>query len=134
METFKWEQLARRQKIYIAAVVILLIAFIGYGLVDRFRLNSEIKVFEKERIEAGRQAQAALAQAEKIAREKTEVEKKLAEKESERDGKVTEVEAAKVQVINDRLELNRAQRERRGDNPSPEQLCSELAALGYPCQ
>lgn len=131
--TFRWEQLARRQKLYIGAAVVLLAAVFAYGVYDRFRLWSEIRVYERERIEAGRQAQEALLTAEKIAREKVEVEKQLAEKESKRDGKVTEVEAARVKVLDDRLELNRAVRERRTDNPSAEQLCAELKSLGYPC-
>ncbi len=132
-ETFKWEQLASRQKIYIAAAAILLVAFIAYGLVDRFRLYSEVRQYEREAVIAKAEASTALEAAAKIAREKVEQEKKLAEIEVKRDGKITEVEAAKVRVIDDRLELNRAVRERRTDNPTPQQLCTELAALGIPC-
>ena len=131
--TFKWEQLARRQKIYIFAAVVLFTVLIGYGLVDRYRLHSEVRQFERDAKIAKAEAVVALEAAAKIAKEKVEHEKKLAEVEAKRDGKVTEVEAAKVAVANDRLELNRVRRERRGDNPSPEQLCDELAALGYPC-
>lgn len=133
IESFEWEQRAKRQKIYMAAAFVVLLAVIGYGLIDRYRLNAEIAVVEGQKIAAERGAQAALQTAEKVAREKVEVEKQLAEKESKRDGKVTEVEAAKVKVLDDRLELNRALRSKRGDNPSAGQVCAELDALGIPC-
>ncbi|MEQ1643755.1 MAG: hypothetical protein ABL959_09955 [Pyrinomonadaceae bacterium] len=131
--TFRWEQLARRQKIYIVAAVVLLTGLIVYGLVDRYRLHSEVRQFERDAKIAKGEAVVALEAAEKLARKVVEQEKQLAEKEAKRDGKVNEVEAAKVKVASDRLELNRVRRERRGDNPSPEQLCTELDALGYPC-
>lgn len=132
-ETFRWEQLANRQKIYIVAVVVLLIGFAVFALVDRYRLNSEVKTFEREAVIAKAAAQTALENAAKIAKEKVEQEKKLAEIEVKRDGKNNEVAASRVRVANDRLELNRVRREKRGDNPSPDQLCAELDALGYSC-
>lgn len=134
IETFRWEQLARRQKIYIGCAAVLLVVITGYAIVERARMSAEVKKFERDAIIAKGEAQAALESAAKIAREKVEQEKQLAEVEAKRDGKINEVEAAKVRNASDRLELNRARRERRGDNPSPEQLCGELAALGYPCE
>lgn len=132
-ETFRWEQLANRQKIYIAAVILLLVGFAVFALMDRYRLNQEVKIFEQQAVTAKREAVTALENAAKIAKEKVEQEKKLAEIEVKRDGKNNEVAASRVRVADERLELNRVRRERRGDNPSPDQLCAELDALGYSC-
>src|ERR1700752_5097240 len=40
--TFQWEQLARRQKIYVVAAAVLLVAIGAYALYDRWRLYSDV--------------------------------------------------------------------------------------------
>ncbi len=128
-----WVDLSASQKFIGLVMGFAMVAIVFGSIVDSYRSRQEIKVFENQAIEAKRDAQAALESAAKIAKEKVEQEKRLAETEAKRDGKVREVEAAAIAAVNDRLELERVRRERRGDNPSPEQLCAELAALGYPC-
>lgn len=133
-ETFQLTQAAKRYKIWIAAAGLLIaVMAIGWGF-DKYQSWQSIKVYEKARIDAERDAQAALTVAADIAAENVKVKKQLAEKEIERGGKAAEVKNAEIKVYNDRLELNRVRRERRGDNPSPEQLCGELEALGIRCE
>ena len=133
-ETFQLTQAAKRYKIWIAAAGLLIaVMAIGWGF-DKYQSRQSIKVYEKARIDAERDAQAALTVAADVAAENVKVKKQLAEKEIERGGKAAEVKNAEIKVYNDRLELNRARRERRGDNPSPAQLCAELDALGISCR
>jgi hypothetical protein len=133
-ETFKWEQLASRQKIYIAAAAVLIIGIAIWAGVDKYQSWQSVRQYEQAATTAKREAADALLNAEKIAREKVEVEKKLAETEGKRDVKRKEEFEAKARSADARLEYNRALRERRGDNPTVAQLCAELAALGHPCE
>lgn len=113
---------------------VLVLTVVGIGSVfESVNTRLELRQAERAKIAAERDVKAALEIAAKAAKEKVEAEKRLAELEVKRDGKVTEVEAARVDALAERTELNRIKRESRGDNPSPEQLCDELAALGYTC-
>ena len=128
-----WADLSAAQKFVMVALIVMALGAIAMSWWNTFQTWGELRVFESQKIEAQREAKAALEVAAKIAREKVEAEKKIVQLEVKRDEKITEVEAARVRVIDDRLELNRVRRERRGDNPTPQQLCAELAELGYPC-
>ena len=128
-----WGELSGGQKMLIAAIEgIIALTLIG-GWATTFRVWRETQALETEANHAKQDAKAALEKAAKIAREKLEAERKLAELEAKIDGKETELEKAHIETLDARSEYDRALRNKRGDDPSPEQLCAELAALGYPC-
>lgn len=128
-----WDQLTGGQKAVIVGVILIAVAAFIYSTASSISTSVEIRKYEREANTAKRDAEDALKIAKKIATEKLEIEKKLAELEAKRDGKQTELEKAKIETLDARADYERALRERRGDNPSSEQLCAELAALGYPC-
>ena len=129
-----WTDLSLGHKLLVILTGLLIAAAIvvaGYGWVQA---KLEVRKFEKEAAAAKQDAVVALEAAKKIAQEKLEVERKLAETEAKRDAKVTQLEQARIDTLDARRDYERDLREQRGDNPSPEQLCLELAALGYPCR
>lgn len=129
-----WADLSGAQKfVTVALVALIAIALIG-SWVNTFQTWSEIRVYEKAAIEAQRDKAAALERAAKIASDIKIREEALKKVEEKRDVKKTEVKNAADVVSRDRAEYDRAVRERRADVPSTDQLCRELAALGYACQ
>lgn len=130
---YGWEGMTWKQKVAAAVIPLVLAAVVLTGWIRSAQLYFEIRQLERQANTAKREAEDALAKAAKIAREKLEAERKLAELEARRDAKITEAEKAHIDTIDAQLELDRALRERRTDNPGTEQLCSELRALGYPC-
>lgn len=127
------EQLSGWQQGVLVGVVVLVIFTMVSGWGSSFSAWNENRKLEREIARQKAEMQQHLDNANKIAREKVEAEKKLAITEAQRDGKQTEAEQAAIATFDDRLEYERALRERRGDNPTVEQQCAELAALGYPC-
>lgn len=129
-----WDELSGWQKAGVSAVGFLIV-FVIVGISwDAVSTRLEVRQYEQQAAKAKAQANIALATAAKIAREKVELERTIAELEAKRDGKVEEYEKAKIDSSNARAEYLRSVREPRGDNPSAEQLCAELAAAGYPCR
>lgn len=128
-----WFTLTVKQRVVTSLVTLVIIIVCATSFYNWFGSWSELRKLESEKIAAKRDAEDALKKAADIARQKIAVDKQLAEVEVKRDGKVTEVEKARVDDAANTVELNRSVRERRTDNPSPEQLCDELAAAGYPC-
>ena len=129
-----WSDLLGGQKLLVIFAAVLLFAAIGSGWWSWFQTSMEVRKFEREAAVAKLDAENALKIAADIGKEKLEKERQLAEVEAKRDGKVTELEKAKIETLDARAEYNRAVREQRTDNPSAEQLCRELAALGHPCR
>lgn len=128
-----WGELRGGQKMLIAAAAgVIAVALIG-GWATSFRAWRETRSLETEANHAKEDAKAALEKAANIAQEKLEAERKLAELEAKIDGRETELEKEHLESLDARGEYERTLRNRRGDNPSAEQLCAELAALGYPC-
>lgn len=134
IETFQWEQLARRQKIYIVGALMLLVSLIGYGVFDHFRLTGAVRESENAAIKAEREKDDALAEASKIATQVKVREEELAKVEVKRDAKKQEVEKAKSDVADARAGYDAAVKHRRPDAPSTDELCAYLAANGHPCQ
>lgn len=131
--TYSWEGMLLKQKLVLGGIGVLLLLIAFTGWVDSCSTSREVRRLEREANAAKRDAEKHLATAAKIAREKLEMERKLTEIEAKRDAKITEAEAAQIETLDARSEYLRALRERRGDDPSTEQLCAELRALGYPC-
>lgn len=123
---YAWYGMTPRQKAAIIGVVLIVAAAFIFVTV-------EVRRLERDANHAKEEAKEHLAQAAKIAREKLELERKLAEIEAKRDAKVTETEKAHIDTLDALADYDRALRNGRSDNPSTEQLCGELAALGYPC-
>jgi len=132
-ETFRWEQLAKRQKVYIVAAIVAVIVVMAFGFYGWWKSYSEVRQFEQAAITAKREAEEALKNAAEIARQKVKLEKRVEETEAKVDVKRKEQHEAQAQSAGARLEYERSLREQRGDNPSIPQLCAELAALGHPC-
>lgn len=128
-----WYTLTVKQRVVTTLIVGLLLFVAFSGWFDSCSTNRQLRKLEREKTAAKRDAGDALKKAADIATEKLKVDKQLVEVEVKRDEKVTEVEKRRVDDAANTVELNRAVRERRTDNPSPEQLCAELAAAGYPC-
>lgn len=121
-----WFDLTNGQRICVMVVSLVLIIVLLSGWISS--IKSEIAV---RRAEAT--ANRALKKAADIAAEILKREKELAKTEAKRDEKQKELDAAAGNVDRDRAEYDRAVNEPRTDNPSAEQLCRELAELGYPC-
>jgi hypothetical protein len=128
-----WNQLTGMQQVKLVAPVVIILGLLVCASLSSLSAWAEVRRYEREAARAKQEAKEHLDRAAKIALEKLEVEKTLAELEAKRDGKQTEAERVHIEVINARAEYVRAVRERRGDDPSSEQLCTELRALGYPC-
>lgn len=129
-----WYDLSGLQKIGIATVGVMLGLMLIYGMLTSIWSGYEIRQLEREANEAKLEATAALEQAVQIAKEKKLAELKLAEVETKRNAKQPELDKAVREAGDARAEYERVVRERRRDNPSADQLCAELAALGYPCR
>lgn len=129
-----WNSLTLTKRLAIIGLFVAVILIAAGGWLDSLRSYNRVRQLEREAARAEREAKAALEQAAKIAREKIEVEKKLTELEVKRDAKSREAAEAHKQTLDARLDYERALRNSRGDSPSTDELCRELAALGYPCQ
>lgn len=135
-----WALLSGWQKAVIALVLVSIIIGGGALAVGNLIGWGRVAIAEWKASAAEARAAAAeqrmndsIAKAAEIASKLREMEKDLARKEGQRDEKQTEVDAANKRVSDDRANYNRAVSEPRTDNPSTDQLCVELAALGYPC-
>ena len=133
MAVYSWEGMTPLQKAAVAGIPLVLALILAAGWIRSASLYFEVRRYEREANAAKRDAKKYLEQAAAIGREKLEAERRLAELEAKRDAKITEAEAANLKTLDARAEHERAVRERRTDDPSTEQLCNELAALGYHC-
>jgi flagellar biosynthesis/type III secretory pathway M-ring protein FliF/YscJ len=134
-ETFHWQQLAGRQKLYIAAGALLLLIILGGVAWDSISARLETSRFEREAAEAQRQKDEALEAAAKIAGEIRIKEDELLKVEVKRDAKSDEVKSVKADVDRRRADYDaaRQQRTKPSEAPSSDELCARLAALGHPC-
>ena len=130
---YAWYGMTPRQKVAIIAAVLIVAASFIFVTVKWVGTTVEVRRLERDANHAKEEAKEQLEKAAKIAREKLELERKLAEIEAKRDAKITETEKAHIDTLDAIAEYDRALRNGRSDNPSTEQLCRELAALGYPC-
>jgi hypothetical protein len=129
----RWEQLARRQKIWIVAGLVLVTIVVGSLVWDAWELHSEIHGYENDAAQARRDKEDALAKAANVASQLRVKEQEQAKVEANRDVKANEVKAARSDVDRARDDYGRAQRSHRSETPSTDSLCAELAAAGHPC-
>lgn len=133
LATFQWQQLARRQKIYMIAAAVLVVLVIGGFVIDDLRASLELRAAKKETLEAKRDKDEALAQAAKIVSTIKIREEELAKVEAKKDAKKQEVDQAKRDVDRARAEYDRAVVARDPIIPSTDDLCRRLADAGHPC-
>jgi hypothetical protein len=133
-QTFQWEQLARRQKIWIIAAAAIVVVLVGWSWLETFQTWQEVRVYERQAEQARQEKDEALANVAKIATQIKIREQELEKVEVKRDAKKADVEKARVDVDRDRAEYERAVRARVTNAPSTDELCERLAASGHPCQ
>lgn len=129
-----WFDLSGWQRFGISAVGVILSLMLVYGMFTSIWSGYEIRQLEREVNNAKIEAAEALAQAVEIAKEKKLAELKLVEVEAKRNAKQPELDKAVRAASDARAEYERAVREPRKDNPSPDQLCAEARDLGLKCE
>jgi hypothetical protein len=129
-----WADLSASQKFIAIALVVLMIGALAASWLNTFQTWNTVRQYENQAIKADREKVEALEKVAKIAGELKKREEDVAKDEAKRDEQKVEVKKGAVVIDRDRAEYERAVRERRTDSPSTDQLCRELAALGYPCQ
>jgi len=128
-----WAGLTNSQRRIALAVLFIVLLVAMSGWLAALRQGRETEALERRAAEAKRDALRNLEKAAEIARSRAELERRILILEAKRDAKVSELEKAAIEAADARLEYDRALRDRRGDDPDAAELCSELAALGYPC-
>jgi biopolymer transport protein ExbB/TolQ len=129
-----WDELTGFHKLLIVMLALVIVIGSGYLLVGNIAAWGEVRKLEREANNAKQDSKKHLEIAAKIAREKVEAEKKVAELEVKIDAKNKEVHQAAADTANARLEYNRSVREHRTEDLTVEQLCAELDALSIPCR
>lgn len=127
------KELTGRQKAVVVGVIALVLILMVAAFVDSAMSLSKARQFEREAEKAHRDAGQALERASKIAAEIKVREKALDQVKEKRDAKQMELDKAAKDTFDARADYDRAVREQRPGTPSTEQLCGELAQLGYPC-
>lgn len=121
-----WDQMANRQRAFAIIAIVLIGLLMISGWVDSYGSY-------RSRRESEKQASAALKKAAEIASQIAKREKELEKLEVKRDEKNKELDSSAADVRRDRDDYDRAVRDQRADQPTAEQLCRELDALGYSC-
>lgn len=129
-----WSTLSLGKRAWLAAVVTCVFAMCVVSAIGNLRAWGQIRALEKDAKLNKQIAKTALDRASQLELEKIQVQKQFAEMEAKTNAKSKEAADAELKTLNARDEYYRTLRESRTDDPSTEQLCSELAALGYPCQ
>lgn len=129
-----WEQTTTKQKWIVGgiATLILLLMFSGWidSAVSFYRVRKAERAAEKARFES----KQALEKASKIAAEIRQKEFELKELEKKRDVEKKKLDTAKRETADARADYDRAVREPVATTPSADELCADLAKLGYPCR
>lgn len=130
---YSWEGMTAWQKAAVIGVVLAVLSLGIFLTVKWITVSVQVRRYEREANSAKREAENALKIAADIAKEKLEFELKLAAVEEKRNAKEQQAHEANIKTLDARDDYVRALRERRTDSPGTDQLCLELAALGYPC-
>jgi len=129
-----WHSLGMPQRIWLAVIVVLIVVMSVVSGVGYFRAWSQVHALEKDAAKNKQIAKTALDRVSQLELDKIQVQKQLAETEAKINVKSKEASDAELKTLSARDEYYRTLRESRTDDPSTEQLCSELSALGYPCE
>ena len=121
-----WDQMANRQRAFLLVAALLVSLLMISGWADSYGSYRSRKAAEKA-------ASDALERAAKIASQIAKREKEVKALEEKRDEKNKELDTSAADVRRDRDVYDRAVAEPRTDQPTAEQLCRELDALGYSC-
>ena len=132
-ETFQWSQLAKRQKIYIAAAVVMVVVIVSALAIDKYVRWSEVREFENAAAAAKRDKEAALELAAETATKLLVAEEQLEKVEVKHNATKDEIKVGEQQISRSRAEYERAVRDRVPTAPSTDELCRQLAAAGHPC-
>lgn len=134
-ESFKllWEQQSRKQKWLLGIIGTVILFLMVIGWIDSAYSNYQVRKAEREATKAKFEANEALLKAAKIATEIAKKEFELNELEKKRNEKRTELEKAKRETADAAADYDRAVREPLSETPSADELCADLAKLGYPC-
>lgn len=132
--TLLWEQQSAKQKWLIGVVCSAVLLLMVSGWADSAYSNFKVRRAERAAEKAKWEANGAIEKASKIASEIREREVEVRELEAKRDVKKTELDKSKQATNNAQSDYDRAVREPISETPSTDELCSELAKLGYPCR
>jgi hypothetical protein len=114
--------------------VIVIAGLTVSGWIDSAVSWSKVRRAESRAETAERDRDEALRNAARIAADIRAREEALKQVEAKRDEKQIEADKAHRNTLDARAEYDRAVREQRPDTPGTDELCAELAALGYPCK
>lgn len=128
-----WADMSAAQKFVGIALALLVAAVIVGSWWNTFQAWSEIRVYERQAAKANQEKAAALELAAKVANTIRIREEELKKIEVKRNEKLGEVKDLADDAARDRAEYERAVRERLREVPSTDELCRQLAALGYGC-
>jgi S-adenosylhomocysteine hydrolase len=128
-----WYDLTTGRRLILIAAGAVIAIVLAAGWISEIATSIELRKYERQAAAAKRESEDALKKAAAIAREKLTIEKRVAELEVQIDGRTKEANDARIKTLDARADYDRTLREQRGDNPGTDELCRELAALGYPC-
>lgn len=128
-----WGELRLGQKAVLVFAGLLIASVLISGWISSVQSWSEIRRLENEAAEAKAEADAAVKAAIAIGEEKKKLEVKISSLEEQRNAKQPALDNAMRDADAAAADWERARREQRKDNPSTDELCAELAELGYPC-
>ena len=132
--TLAWEQMTSKQQWLIRALaIIVIVALLMFGF-DSCYSNFKVGVAEREQGKFQREAQESLENANKLAKllkQATDKLKILEEKQNETN---TELGKRHQQTVDAQRDYDRVVRQPISKTPSTDELCRQLADLGYPCQ
>lgn len=129
-----WDELPLPHKLALAAVVLLIAAAAVSGWVSSLSAWAEVRRYERQAAHQKAAADEALKRAAVVANEIRRKEVDLKKLENEADEKMHDLRNARRDSDDARAEYDRIRRERRETVPSTDELCRELAELGYACR
>lgn len=129
-----WFGLTLSSRVLIAASLMAFSVGLVAAVYKAVTVSIEVRKYEREANNAKRDAEAAVAAAVKIAEEKKKLEIKISALEERRNEKQLKVDQAMRDADDAVADWERTRRLERTDDPGTDQLCTELAELGYPCR
>ncbi|MGE0367203.1 MAG: hypothetical protein AB7Q00_15865 [Phycisphaerales bacterium] len=129
-----WFGLTLSSRVLIAASLMAFSVGLVAAVYKAVTVSFEVRKYEREANNAKRDAEAAVAAAVKIAEEKKKLEIKISALEERRNEKQLKVDQAMRDADDAVADWERTRRLERTDDPGTDQLCTELAELGYPCR